>query len=84
MNKNTKTLLGVAVVAGLGYYLYTQYGKKSSAGFANFADIKGKCRCHTEVLNGVYLCGDGRSLALESGGPCPGANPAGGKQQRTM
>jgi len=36
MSKNTKTLLGVALVAGLGYYLYTQYGKKkTTAGFAN-------------------------------------------------
>lgn len=44
MNKQTKTLLGLAVVAGLGYYLYTQ-SKKSSAGFANFASRAVGCPC---------------------------------------
>ena len=73
MNKNTKTLLGVAVVAGLGYYLYTQYGKKPAASFANFSpsEIKKKCRCHCEQLDGIYLCGDGKSLSKSSGGSCP-------------
>jgi hypothetical protein len=82
MNKNTKTLLGVAVVAGLGYYLYTQYGKKSaaSAGFANFAVIKEKCRCHKEKLGDVYLCGDGESLSYQSGGKCRGTGTARAEQ----
>lgn len=35
MNKQTKTLLGVAVLAGVGYYLYTKYGKKTTSNFAN-------------------------------------------------
>ena len=79
MNKNTKTLLGVAVVAGLGYFLYTKYGKKQvTSGFANF-DIKNKCRCHKEKLDGVYLCGDGESLAKSSGGPC--SEVLGGRKQ---
>jgi uncharacterized membrane protein YebE (DUF533 family) len=41
MNKNTKTLLGLAAVAGVGYYAYTQWKKSqpatttAKAGFAN-------------------------------------------------
>jgi hypothetical protein len=35
MTKQTKTLLGLAVLAGVGYYAYTQYSKPK-AGFANF------------------------------------------------
>lgn len=72
MNKQTKTLLGVALVAGVGYYLWMQNKKKSEASFANF-DIKNRCLCHTEELDGVYLCGDGKSLARNSGGKCRGA-----------
>ena len=34
MTKQTKTLLGLAVLAGLGYYAYTQFSKPKS-GFAN-------------------------------------------------
>ena len=33
MTKNTKILLGVAAVAAVGYYLYNQNSKKSTAGF---------------------------------------------------
>lgn len=34
MNKKTKTILGVAVAVGVGYWLYSKYGKKSSSSFA--------------------------------------------------
>jgi hypothetical protein len=34
MTKQTKTLLGLAVLAGVGYYAYTMY-KKPKSGFAN-------------------------------------------------
>jgi len=76
MTKQTKTLLGLAVVAGVGYYAYTQFRKpKSMVGF----NLKGECRCHTEELNGVYLCGDGESLSTKSKGKCKG-----GKQKAEM
>jgi hypothetical protein len=73
MTKQTKTLLGLAVLAGVGYYAYTQYNKPK--GFANFA-LKTSCKCHTESLDGVYLCGDGESLSRKSGGPCGGKGGA--------
>jgi hypothetical protein len=76
MTKQTKTLLGLAVVAGVGYYAYTQFSKpKSMVGF----NLKGECRCHTEELNGVYLCGDGESLSTKSKGKC-----GGGKKKAEM
>jgi hypothetical protein len=34
MTKQTKTLLGLAVIAGVGYYAYTQFSKPK-ASFAN-------------------------------------------------
>lgn len=68
MTKQTKTLLGLAVVAGVGYYAYTQFNKpKSMVGFA----LKKECKCHTEELDGVYLCGDGESLSKKSKKKCP-------------
>lgn len=33
MTKQTKTLLGLAVIAGVGYYAYTQFKPKSMVGF---------------------------------------------------
>lgn len=76
MTKQTKTLLGLAVVAGVGYYAYTQFSKpKSMVGF----NLKGSCKCHTEELDGVYLCGDGESLSKKSGGKC-----GGGKKKAEM
>jgi hypothetical protein len=76
MTKQTKTLLGLAVVAGVGYYAYTQFSKpKSMVGF-NQKDV---CKCHTEELNGVYLCGDGESLSTKSKGKC-----GGGKKKAEM
>jgi hypothetical protein len=45
MNKQTKTLLGLAAVAGIGYYAYTQYKKKKS-----FANAQGKLeKCYTNI-----------------------------------
>jgi hypothetical protein len=71
MNKQAKTLLGVAVVAGVGYYFWKQ-SQQQPKSFANaVSDLKPKCRCHQEELDGVYLCGDGRSLSRKSDGPCP-------------
>ena len=35
MTKQTKTLLGLAVLAGVGYYAYTMYSKPK-ANFSNF------------------------------------------------
>ena len=37
MNKQTKTIIGLAAVAGIGYYVYTQYKKKNP-----FASAQGK------------------------------------------
>ena len=76
MTKQTKTLLGLAVVAGVGYYAYTQFSKpKSMVGF----NLKNECQCHTEELNGVYLCGDGESLSTKSKKKC-----GGGKKKAEM
>lgn len=40
MTKNTKTILGVVAVAGIGYYLYNQYMKNKGAkkNFVNYVD----------------------------------------------
>ena len=67
MTKQTKTVLAVGAVALVGYFLWQKSQKPK---YANF-DIKDSCRCHTEVLDGVYLCGDGKSLAKKSNGACP-------------
>lgn len=88
MNKNTKTLLGVAVVAGLGYFLYTKYGKKSTAGFANAAglgfQIIPQCQGDrgTVMLNGkkyFNCCKMGYFGETSAGGPCGSGSM--GKQQ---
>jgi uncharacterized membrane protein YebE (DUF533 family) len=34
MNKQTKMLLGLAVVGGVGYYAYTQFKKSNTKSFA--------------------------------------------------
>jgi hypothetical protein len=38
MNKQTKTIIGLAAVAGIGYYVYSQYKKKNP--FANVVSDK--------------------------------------------
>lgn len=40
MTKNTKTILGVVAIAGIGYYLYNQYMKNKGAkkNFVNYVD----------------------------------------------
>ena len=40
MTKQTKTLLGLAVLAGVGYYAYTQFSKPKS----NFANLAPNCQ----------------------------------------
>ena len=87
MNKNTKTLLGVAVVAGLGYFLYTKYGKKSTAGFANAAGFQIIPQClgdkGTVMLNGkkyFNCCKMGYFGETSAGQPCGSGSM--GKQQR--
>jgi hypothetical protein len=39
MTKKTKMILGVAVAVGVGYWLYSKYGKKGSS--ANFSGFSG-------------------------------------------
>ena len=39
MTKQTKMLLGIAIAGGVGYWLYTKYGKKSTS--SNFAGFVG-------------------------------------------
>jgi hypothetical protein len=85
MNKQTKTLLGVAVVAGLGYYLYMQ-SKKPKAAFANLAsdesmDFKIIEECvgdsGTVMLNGkkyYNCCKMGYFGKTTAGGKCDGAS----------
>jgi hypothetical protein len=36
MTKKTKMILGVAVAVGVGYWLYSKYGKKGSSNFSGF------------------------------------------------
>ena len=39
MTNKTKTIIGVVAVAGIGYYLYTQWKKKQgNKNFANYVD----------------------------------------------
>lgn len=72
MTKNTKTILGVVAVAGIGYYLYNQYKKnKGAKNFANYVDddffnFKGKTKGQKET--GVVQAGtlDGGTIG-ESG-----------------
>jgi hypothetical protein len=45
MNKQTKTIIGLAAVAGIGYYIYTQNKKKNP-----FANALGKEKvCYTNI-----------------------------------
>jgi saccharopine dehydrogenase-like NADP-dependent oxidoreductase len=41
MTKNTKTILGVVAVAGIGYYLYNQYMKNKGAKITSFKSYCG-------------------------------------------
>lgn len=36
MTKKTKTIIGVAVAVGVGYWLYSKYGKTSTSNFSGF------------------------------------------------
>lgn len=84
MNKQTKTLIGIAAVAGLGYYLYMQ-SKKPKA-FANLSSdesmdfqIIEKCvgDSGTVMLNGKQYyncCKMGYFGKTTAGGKCDGAS----------
>jgi hypothetical protein len=85
MDKQTKTLLGVAVVAGLGYFLYTQYSKPKPKAFANLMssdesmDFKIIAECvgdsGTVMLNGqkyYNCCKMGYFGKSSAGGKCDG------------
>lgn len=77
MNKQTKTLLGVAVVAGLGYYLWMQ-SKKNAApkSFANFMsdETKKVPSCNGDYgkdANGLFICCKAGYRSEQSAGkPC--------------
>jgi len=53
MNKKTQTIVGVLVVAGLGYWAYTKYGKKKS--FSNFSARRRTSGLESPTQN---LCGE--------------------------
>lgn len=80
MNKQTQMLLGVAVVAGVGYYLFMQNKKKSEAAkpasFANFMSdpVKMTAKCKGDYgrdAEGRYICCKAGWRSNESDGqPC--------------
>lgn len=76
MNKKTQTLLGVAVLAGVGYYLYMQNKKKSS--FASFMSdpVKMTAKCKGDYgkdAEGRYICcKQGWRSNQSDGQPCGG------------
>ena len=90
MNKNLQTLLGVAVLAGVGYYLYNQYQKPKPAAFANFMSdesalgyqITEECvgDTGTVVIDGQTLyncCKMGWFGKKSQGKECGGGKPTG-------
>ena len=54
MNKQTKTIIGLAAVAGIGYYVYTQYKKKNSFGGINYRKAGSVCHYYVgdELMKG--------------------------------
>ena len=81
MNKQTKTLLGVALLAGVGVYLYKQSKLNPKAGFANFSapgdgTYVVKCLGHTGTFksksgNTYYrCCKKGYYSDTSDGGAC--------------
>jgi hypothetical protein len=79
MNKQTKTLLGVAVVAGVGYYLWKmQSEKKKPASFANLVSdpVKMTSKCNGDYgkdAEGRYICcRAGYRSNASDGNPCGG------------
>lgn len=52
MNKQTKTLLGVAVVLGVGYYLWNQSKKKTTTSFANADARRPRCKAGEAYVGG--------------------------------
>lgn len=81
MNKKTQTLLGVALVAGVGYYLWMQNKKKSEAKPASFANlvsdpVKMTAKCKGDYgkdSEGRYICCKAGWRSNQSDGqPCGG------------
>lgn len=80
MDKKLQTLLGVAVVAGVGYYLFMQSKKKSEkpASFANLVSdpvkMTGKCKGdYGKDAEGRYICCKAGWRSNQSDGqPCGG------------
>jgi hypothetical protein len=71
MNKQTKMLLGLVVVAGAGYYIW-QKNKPAKVNLASREYQKGACLCHTSYSKGMYNCGDGTHYSSSSNGYCKG------------
>ena len=59
MTKQTKMLLGLAAVAGVGYYAYTQWKKSKTSGFANLLKQKGSCCPPNERVLSTFSLGKG-------------------------
>ena len=80
MNKQTQILLGVAVLAGVGYYLYTQNKKKDFASFMEddfMSDpvvMTEKCKGdYGKDAEGRYICCRSKFRSYQTSGlPCEG------------
>lgn len=79
MDKQTKTLLGVAVVAGLGYWLWKkQSEKKAPASFANLISdpVKMVSKCNGDYgkdAEGRYICCRAGYRSMQSDGKACGS-----------
>ena len=84
MTKQTKTLLGVAVVAGVGYYLFTQNKKKSFASFMS-DPVKMTAKCKGDYgkdAEGRFICcKQGWRSNASDGQPCGGGGEGGGQKE---
>jgi len=82
MNKQTQVLLGVAVLAGVGYYLYTQNKKKSFANFSDKVKMTPKCKGdYGKDAEGRYICcKQGWRSNASDGQPCGGSEGGGQKE----
>jgi hypothetical protein len=72
MNKKTKTILAVALVGGVGYYMWMKSKSSPKVNAAGREYQNGPCRCHTSSSNGMYNCGDGTHFATSSMASCKG------------
>lgn len=92
MTKQTKTLLGLAVLAGVGYYAYTQYSKpKQFAGFMlapNCVKNPAQCPCNNghcpnKVDSGVKSDGTPYEIC-KNGHICEGAKGSANQEMAAM